>query len=54
MSRTTIEVDKVVRDELRSYKADSGFTYDEAILQLLKDTGWEPRHLGNRDNHNGN
>lgn len=35
MGRTTIEVKDVVRNELRSYKADSGLTYDKAILHLL-------------------
>lgn len=54
MSRTTIEVEDVVRDELRSYKADNGFTYDEAILQLLQDHGWTPRHIGNRGQADGN
>jgi hypothetical protein len=54
MSRTTIEVENVVRDELRSYKADNGFTYDEAILRLLEDNGWKPRHTGNEENQDGN
>jgi hypothetical protein len=45
MGRTTIEVDERVRDELRSFKADRGATYDEAIIQLLFSDGWEFRHF---------
>ena len=37
MGRTTVEVGDGVRDELRSYKADYGLTYDEAITRLLND-----------------
>ena len=44
MGRTTVELDERVRDELRSFKADRGLTYDEAVLQLLSECGWEFRH----------
>lgn len=54
MGRTTIEVEDVVRDELRSYKADNGLTYDKAILQLLRESGWKFRHVGNEENQNDN
>jgi hypothetical protein len=37
---TSITVETSVRDELRRYKAQDGLTYDEAIAQLLADTGW--------------
>jgi len=42
MGRTTIEVNEAVRDELRRYKAQDGQTYDEAIAELLENSGWEP------------
>jgi len=45
MGRTTIEVDERVRNELRSYKADHGLTYDDAILTLLLQDGWDLRHF---------
>lgn len=44
MGRTTIEVSTNVRDELRSYKADHGLTYDTALLRLLSESGWTFRH----------
>lgn len=37
---TTIQLDEDTRDELRKYKAEYGFTYDEAIEKLLADSGW--------------
>lgn len=40
MSRTTIEIDEAVRDELRRYKAEHGETYDGAIQKLLQNDGW--------------
>ena len=45
MGRTTVELDESVRNELRSFKADHGLTYDEAVIQLLTDNKWEFRHL---------
>lgn len=48
MGRTTVEVDEEVRDELRSYKADHGLTYDEAIIELLEQSDWKFRHI-NKD-----
>jgi hypothetical protein len=45
MGRTTVEVDEEVRDELRSYKADHGHTYDEAIIELLEQSDWKFRHI---------
>ena len=44
MGRTTVELDETVRNELRSYKADHGLTYDAAVLRLLKTSGWERLH----------
>lgn len=38
--RTSINLTKCVRDELRRYKAEDGLTYDEAIAQLLEDAEW--------------
>lgn len=46
MGRTTIEVNEPTRDELRSFKADHGWTYDEALLYLLEEAGWTFRHVG--------
>lgn len=40
VNRTTIELDKETRDELRRYKAQDGLTYDEAIEELLREAGW--------------
>lgn len=56
MGRTTIEVEDVVRDELRSYKADKGITYDEAVICLLSKASWQFRHidLTEEENNNGN
>lgn len=45
MGRTTIEIEDVVRDELRSYKADQALTYDEALVQLLRSASHDFRHL---------
>lgn len=45
MGRTMIEIDEEVRDELRSYKADRGMTYDEAITLLFTESGHDFRHL---------
>jgi len=41
VEKTTIELSKPVRDELRRYKAQDGQTYDEAIRDLLAAGGWE-------------
>ncbi len=49
VGRTTVEHDEKVRDELRSFKADHGLTYDEAVICLLKATGHEFRHLRPED-----
>lgn len=38
-------MDEDVRDELRSYKADHGLTYDEAIIELLEVSDWKFRHI---------
>lgn len=46
MGRTTIEVNETTRNELRSFKADNGWTYDEALLHLLENYGWSFRHVG--------
>lgn len=54
-TKVTVEVEDVVRDELRSYKADRGLTYDEALVRLLRATDHEFRHLhphGNEENDN--
>lgn len=50
MDRTTIQVDEAVRDELRSYKADKGVTYDEAITTLLINDKWTFRHINLKEN----
>jgi len=34
-----VRIDDETRDELRRYKAEYGYTYDEAITKLLKTTG---------------
>jgi len=49
MGRTTVELDKEIRDELRSFKADHGLTYDEAVVRLLDASGWEFRHIRPED-----
>lgn len=38
MAKTTIEVAESTRDQLRLYKARDGLTYDEAILELLRES----------------
>jgi len=38
--RTSVNLKKAVRDELRRYKAEDGLTYDEAITRLLSEVGW--------------
>lgn len=53
MARTTVELDEQVRDELRSFKADHGLTYDEAVIRLLKESGHGFRHLRPNE-HEGN
>lgn len=53
MGRTTIEVSTNVRDELRSYKADHGLTYDKALLRLLSESGWMFRHHRPDPDQNG-
>jgi hypothetical protein len=50
MGRTTIQVDEAVRDELRSYKADKGVTYDGAITVLLRNDKWQFRHIDSKEN----
>lgn len=49
MQRTTVEYDKQVRNELRSFKADHGLTYDEAVIYLLQTAGYDFRHLRPED-----
>ena len=38
--RTSVNLKKAVRDELRRYKAEDGLTYDEAIAWLLSEVDW--------------
>lgn len=38
--KTTIELTKATRNDLRRYKAQDGITYDEAIRRLLDNDGW--------------
>jgi hypothetical protein len=38
--RTSVNLKKAVRDELRRYKAEDGLTYDEAIARLLSEVDW--------------
>lgn len=38
--RTSINIKETVRDELRRYKAEDGYTYDQAIARLLDEDGW--------------
>jgi hypothetical protein len=49
VGRTTVEHDEKVRNELRSFKADHGLTYDEAVIWLLKAAGHDFRHLRPED-----
>lgn len=38
--RTSININESVRDELRRYKAEDGYTYDQAIASLLAEADW--------------
>lgn len=38
--RTSININESVRDELRRYKAQDGYTYDQAIANLLAEVDW--------------
>lgn len=38
--RTSININESVRDELRRYKAQDGYTYDQAIANLLAEADW--------------
>ena len=40
MTETNIPVSEDTRRELRQYKAADGQTYDEAIRELLSQSGW--------------
>ena len=41
MTDTTIRIGSETRDMLRRYKAQEGLTYDEAIQELIEQSGCE-------------